>query len=344
MILYQRFCEKLEGLCAVSFSAAVGVDRKTLRRWEGSEGRLEDRPSRPGSAPHTTGLLPFIALVGAYQHYHGEIGGRTMETLTGVPHATADRIVSAWREKRPEAIVEPRTKVTILAPGVLYSSDGTPLKAGYGLTVHLFPVMDEASAYRLALLLLPQPSEEAIERLLEEVFIEDGPPLAFKADHGSEYFHSKRFHTFLESWNVLALPNPGHYPKFNGRKEHGHWEFECHVRRTPGWPFLTKVEARQTFGRVMMLLNHEFPRPILGGKTSGNVFRQIPRPRIDRTELRQEVEAWGRKIHEVYPDLKGGEPAYERRAISCALLRHRLIKIEGPKLSPFFDTLLGQRL
>lgn len=344
MILYERFCEKLEGLSAASFSGAVGVDRKTLYRWARRDGQLADRPTSPGHAPHTTGLLPFIALVGAYQQYHGEIGGRTMEAITGVPHATADRMVSAWREKRPDAYVEPRTKVTVLAPGVLYSSDGSPLKTGYGLTVHLFPILDECSWYRLGLLLLPQPSEEAVERLADETFIEDGPPLVFKADHGSEYFHCKRFSEFLRSWGVLALPTPPHYPKYNGRKEHGHWEFECHVRRTPGWPFLTPPELRHAFGRVMMLLNHEFPRPILGGQTSRDVFLHRPRPRIDRAELRQEVEAWGRKIHEVYPNLKGGEPAYQRRAISCALLNHRLIKIEGPKLSPFFETLLGQKL
>lgn len=344
MILYRGFCESLEGLSGTSFARAVGISRRTMGRWRKRNGCLEDRSPQPKERPRTTSLFDFVSVYGAYRRFQGEIGGRVIETLTGVSHATADRILAPFREPRPEDYVEPRTTVSFLAPGVAYSIDGVTFKTAHGFKVEPAAVQDECSRCRLGLLVAPTLDEASVERFLEEIFILYGPPLVFKADHGAPFYHSHRFRAFLLSWGVLLLPSPPHWPQYNGKKERAIWELECHVRRTPGWPFITARELYRAFGHVMMSLNHEFPRPILGGKTSHRILTETPRPTIRRAELRKEVDDWGQAIHEVCPNLRGGEPLYARWAITCALINRGLLKIEGPKLLPFFKSQLGQRL
>jgi hypothetical protein len=344
VILTNAADEAALGTSAHTFAAAIGLSRRTLSRWKIRDQRaaLADRPPVPNE-PRRVREPERDEVLWAYVLSTRTYGGRTLADLTGVPHATADRIIAAFRERHGSAVMEPPARVEILFPLVVLSADDACVEDFRGTTHRFMPFQDEMSRLKLQLLFQRSIRSWRIRRTLEAIFVEVGVPLLFKSDRDRR-FKSRAVLTLLEAYGVLWFPGPPYYPPFNGKDERANSEFLAYVHNDPAWPGVVGRDLRDLFVKALVHLNHEKPRAVLGGKTSAQVFRPEDQLKIDRKEFAEEVSTYGQQLRAVYPKLIGGLHAYRRWAITCALLGRGLAKIEGQKVSTFLQPVLGQKI
>lgn len=346
MILRNAADEAALGTPLHAFATAVGVNRKTLWNWRDrlSRGReLTDRSPVPHAPAQALSEETRQKILAAYEASHRTYGGRTLEAATGVPHATCDRVIALHRERHEAVAKEPPARVEILAPLVVLAADSARVEDWTGTGWRFMTFEDEHS--RLALRLLFQRSIRGwtVRRALKDVFDHVGVPLLFKTDRGRE-FKSRAVQNLLAAHGVLWFAGPPYYPEFNGKNERSHDEFLRFVRGDPAWPCVVGSALRTLFVKALVHLNREKPRLVLDGKTSAEVFHTKCQPAIDRKSFNEEVYEYGRKLKEVYPQLKGGVHPYRRWAITCALVARGLAKIEGQKVSTFIEPILGKKL
>ncbi len=346
MILKNAVDEAGIGTPIRTFVSAVGLDRKTLWNWRDRQDRgsgLADRPPVPLRRPHAVSPDDRENVIAAYEESHRTYGGRTLEVATGIPHATCDRIIASVRETREVPVQEPPAHVEILAPLVILSADSARVEDWAGIGRRFMTFEDEMSRLKLRLLFQPSIRGWTVRRALEDIFDHVGVPLLFKTDRGRE-FKGRAVQNLLDAYGVLWFAGPPYYPQFNGKNERSHAEFLRFVENDPAWPCVTGPALRGLFVKALVHLNTERPRLVLDGNTSAEAFRAKDPPNIDRRQFNEEVYEYGRKLREVYPDLKGGVHPYRRWAIACALIARGLAKIEGEKVSTFIEPVLGKKL
>lgn len=346
MILKNLADEAALGTPLGTFVSAVGLDRKTLWNWRDRQDRgqgLADRLPVPERRPHAVSSEHRQKVLAAYEESHRTYGGRTLEAATGVPHATCDRVIASYRETREVSVKEPPAHVEILAPLVILSADSARVEDWVGIGWRFMTFEDERSRLKLRLLFQRSIRGWTVRRALEDIFDHVGVPLLFKTDRGRE-FKGRAVQNLLDAYGVLWFAGPPYYPQFNGKNERSHDEFLRFVQGDPAWPCVVGPALRALFVRALVHLNRERPRLVLDGKTSTEVFRAGHQPAIDRKSFNEEVYEYGRKLKEVYPQLKGGIHPYRRWAITCALVARGLAKIEGEKVSTFIEPVLGKKL
>lgn len=233
--------------------------------------------------------------------------------------STIGRAISDLRQ-RPEARAKPvRYEVTI--SGVMWSEDGTGFRER-GRKKELLVIQDEHARLKLGHRLVAGPAdEEAVYNYLAKAFSEHGPPLVLKHDGGS-IFHGDRIRGLLAKYGVTDLTGPRSYPQYNGKQERSMRDiksFERAMRRQG-----MRGRLRDRLDAAIGDLNDDRPRPMLGGRTARETYRQDHKELPDRRDFIEDVDRTERELR-VKARSRRDLVAARRRAVELSLLRHGLI-------------------
>jgi transposase InsO family protein len=247
---------------------------------------------------------------------------------------TISRVIADLKPK-PEPKRKPR-RYEIAAPMVMWSEDGTKFKDG-GKKKELLVLQDENSRYKLNWELADGPANATIvTKYLREAFETNGAPLVVKHD-GDSIFHDECVRQLLDEYSVVDLTSPPGYPQFNGKKERSMRDIKSYERALRKNRVGDSLENRIEL--TMTDLNDDRPRPVLGGMTAAEVFRQNRIRLPDRRRFKMEVETRQLELvaqagarHEIQ--------AARRRAIIEVLSSYELLNWGG-NVSTYFQSETG---
>jgi len=224
----------------------------------------------------------------------------------------------------PEEPVKPR-RYEIASPMVMWAEDGTGFKER-GQKKELLVVQDECSRYKTGWRLAHGPANASlVAEYLREAFIKHGAPLVLKHD-GDAIFHDQEVQEVLDKYQVISLTSPAGYPRFNGKKERSMRDIKSYQRALLKHRVGTSLNQRIRI--TMRDLNDERPRPVLSGRTAGEVFQLERRLLPDRKRFRMEVET--RQLEfESQAGSRHEFLAARRKAVIQVLSRYKLLKWRG---------------
>lgn len=233
---------------------------------------------------------------------------------------TIARVIEDIREtKKPKE--KPR-RYEMTAPNVMWSEDGTDFREN-GRKKELLILQDECSRYKIHTRLTHGPANsQDVHDYLQEAFDKHGPPLILKHD-GDSIFHEEKVEKLLADHHVVSLTSPPHYPPFNGKMERAMRDVKSYVRAmktySPGHPLQTMIDD------AMEDLNDARPRPVLGGKTSKEVFENTRKTLPSRKKFYQEVMKVEEQLLDDAASRKQKREA-RRTAVELVLYRYEMMK------------------
>jgi transposase InsO family protein len=220
------------------------------------------------------------------------------------------------REERPQA-----RRYEMAGAMVMWSEDGTTLKDSAGKK-ELLLLQDERARYTLNRRLSAGPAKgEDVASYLKEAFQQHGAPLVLKQDNDSA-LNSPEVQRVCDEWGVVLLNSPPGYPPFNGKKERRFRDVKSFVRALLRHRVGSSLEEQVNI--ALDDLDHERPRPVLGGRTAREVFdqdrlrlpnRQLFLSDVEITRCELEAQAGSRQ------ELANAR----RRAVMEVLLRYSLL-------------------
>lgn len=305
-----------------------GIQPSSLRRWKRRRERVVEEPKKRGR-PEAIGPQARWKIRECYQAHFGQWGPSVMrewairEGLGTWSVGTISRVIADLKPKK-----EPRPKprrYEIAAPMVMWSEDGTALK-DQGRKRELLVLQDECSRFKVNWDLAEGAATAAmVARYLREAFEEHGPPLVLKHD-GDSIFHEDCVQRLLDEYGVVDLTSPPGHPQFNGKKERSMRDIKGYVRALAANRIGSSLEER--IAMTMADLNHDRPRPVLGGHTAHEVFSQMRIRLPDRRRFKLEVET-----RQLELEAKAGSrreiQAARRQAVIEILSRYGLLKWRG---------------
>jgi len=246
--------------------------------------------------------------------------------------STVGAVIADLREPKPAA--RPPVRYEITASNVMWSEDGTGFKQ-HGRKQELLVVQDEHARCKLNWELADGPAtSKDVHRYLEQAFGRYGAPLVLKHD-GDAIFHTPEIKALLEEHQVLDLTAPPGYPGYNGKQERSMRDIKSYE-----WAMRRHGHKGHLDGRIraiMQDLNEERPRPVLGGRTAREAYREGLAPLPDRSQIRRDVDEL-EAILLTEARSRNEVKQARRRAIEETLWRYGLMEIEG-EVSP--DLLSG---
>ncbi len=237
---------------------------------------------------------------------------------------TIARVIADLREPEEEELPPRRMEVT--APDVMWSEDGTGFRQR-DRKRELLVVQDECSRYKLNWRLAKGPaSSKDVVSYLKEAFARHGPPLVLKHD-GDAIFHEQEVERLLARHGVVSLTAPPGWPGYNGKTERSMRDIKSMERAMRRHGVGGKLEDRLDV--TLLDLNEERPRPVLGGRTASEVYRDCQKPLPDRWAFIGSVDQEEARLRSEATSRREAASA-RRRAIENILLRDGLMVIEGP--------------
>lgn len=236
---------------------------------------------------------------------------------------TIAKVVADLRE--PEEPELPPQRMEVTAPDVMWSEDGTGF-GRRGRKRELLVVQDECSRKKLNSCLAKGPANSRdVVSYLEEAFLQHGPPLVLKHD-GDAIFHEREVILLLEKYGVVPLTSPPGWPGYNGKTERAMRDIKSMERamRRHG----IKGSLKDRLNITLTDLNEDRPRPMLGGRTASEVYRDQMRPLPDRQSFIKSVDEEEARLSSEATSRREARSA-RRRAIENVLLRDGLMVIEG---------------
>ena len=305
----------------------MGISIQALNRWiRRSEGeRSSTRTGRPEIIPSAARWK----LRACYVNHYKQWGPRVLrewcrrEGLGTWSATTIARVIEDLRDVPEEK--SPPVRYEIVGSQVMWSEDGTGFKER-GRKKELVVAQDEHARFKVGHELVDGPADEdAVHRNLEAAFAKYGAPLVLKHDGGS-IFHGQRIRSLLQEHQVIELTGPRYYPQYNGKKERSIRDIKSFERamRRHGAP----SSLRGRIDSAMRDLNEWRPRPVLGGRTSREVFEQDRIPLPDRQDFSKEVDRTERQLHDS-ATTRAERDAARRRAVEQVLLAYGLMKEIG---------------
>jgi len=304
----------------------MGVKHESLKRCiDRLEGQSPLRNSKPGR-PLAVSARVRLKIRDCYIEHYKQWGPRTLagwcrrQGLGDYSPTTITSIIDDIRDCKP-AREKPR-RYEITAPGVMWSEDGAGFR-DYGRKRELLLLQDECSRYKVNKRLVKGPaSSDDVYDYLREAFDKHGAPLVLKHD-GNTIFHEERLHKLLEGYGVISLKSPARYPPFNGKTERSIRDIKSYERAMRRFDSNSTLQCR--IEAAIHDLNEERPRPVLGGRTSREVFEDRHRPFPDRHKFYNKVIKAERMILSESCTRKQKDDA-RRRAVEFVLLRQGLMK------------------
>jgi len=318
---------------------AMGVRTKSLKRWMmrlEKMDKLTAKLGRPESIPAEVRWK----LRQCYLAHYGQWGPRVLrcwairESLGTFSAGTIARVI-ADLVSQPEQKAKPR-RYEIMAPMVMWAEDGTGFRE-QGQKKELLVVHDECSRYKTGWRLAHGPAKASlVVEYLSEAFQKYGAPLILKHD-GDSIFHEQQVQEVLDKYHVLSLTSPAGYPRFNGKKERSMRDIKSYQRALQ--KHRVGGSLRQRIQITMHDLNHERPRPVLGGRTAREVFDQDRIPLPNRKRFKMEVETRQKEL-EVKAGSRHEFQAARRKAVIQVLSKYELLKWRGD-VSTYFNRQTG---
>jgi transposase InsO family protein len=305
----------------------MGITVQALHRWvRRCEG---ERVSARAGRPEVIAAVVRWQLRACYLAHYKQWGPRVLREWSqrqGLGRWSATTISAVIADLRDEPDEKPPTmRYEIVGSNVMWSEDGTGFK-DRGRKKELVVAQDEHARFKVGHELVDGPAnEDAVHRNLEGAFARYGAPLVLKHDGGS-IFHGQRIRALLRKHQVTELTGPRHYPQYNGKKERSFRDiksFERAMRRHG-----TQSPLRQRIEAAIHDLNHDRPRPVLGGRTAREVFNRDRIPLPDRDEFMKEVNRTEREFHDT-ATTRAERDAARRRAVEHVLLVYGLLKEMG---------------
>jgi hypothetical protein len=306
----------------------MGVTVQAVTAWRRRRSRAHgasDTCGRPAAIPPAARTQ----IRDCYLAHYGEWGPQVLQAwcerqqLGSWSATTIAAVIDDLKE--PDEVEPPPARLTVTAPDVMWSEDGTGFKRRRRKR-ELLVVQDDYSRRKLNHRLVPGPaSSRDVVSYLKEAFARHGAPLVLKHD-GDSIFHDAAVSSLLDRHGVVSLTSPAGWPGYNGKQERSMRDiksFERALRRHGvGGSLATRLELAMTD------LNDERPRPVLGGRTAreAHADRTVTLPdrrdftaAVDDEETRLMAEAMSRR----------DANSARRRAIENVLMRDGLLVIEG---------------
>lgn len=266
----------------------------------------------------------------------GTWGAQSMYDLLGgviarskIHEVLDERRDAEGRVKRPHA-----RRYEFVAPQVTYSTDFIAVRP----RGRVLRVQDERSRYTLGFAHQDHWPDEKVAAFAEEILQKHGPPLFFKHDLGGE-FRGADFQAMLRRHQVIAVPSPPYYPKFNGKNERANLSVRQWIAPTEAdRPTLTRVLEQIT--QATLDQNDVRRKDVLGGRTPVDIFENEPRTKVDRDALYSEWDQLREEILKRNPPEPSRRSAAEMEAMRLAALvivkKHKLVRYpstpEDPKV------------
>ena len=281
---YQRLCEYLV------------LPYASVRRWNHHIDRGQPALIKPG--PQKVAPLELEELhVHLFRLKHGHQRSRGVGRLyRQYQDQISRRDLQALMETVRREIVQQRQaelrRITWQVPGLVWSLDNAELVGLPSHKLHLHQVQDLASRYKFTPWVGERVLGESVAARLEQLFLQQGPPLVLKRDNGSNLNH-QAVDEVLARHLVIPLNSPPHYPPYNGGMEGAVREMKI--------PLLEKILARgplpesqvQVWAEVLAHeLNHR-SRPCLHGQVACKVFHDAkPAMKVYTLRKRKETFDW----------------------------------------------------
>ncbi len=305
----------------------LGISPCALGRW--MERQRHPSPSPCRGRPCVIDDVARAKIRACYTAHYGQWGPQVLAAwsrrsdLGDWCAATLAAVIADLREPEDDKPTPVRYEVT--ASNVMWSEDGT----GFRQRAHkqeLLVVQDEHARLKVNWDLAVGPaSSRDVCRYLNEAFERYGSPLVLKHD-GDKIFHTAEVTTLLEKHGVLDLTSPAGHPGYNGKQERSMRDIKSYERAMRRHGDTGPLEDRI---RVTMKdLNEDRPRPVLGGRTAVEAYREGLTQLPDRELFREVVESRERTLLATAASRSEASKA-RRRAIEQTLIGYGLVEIKG---------------
>ena len=227
--------------------------------------------------------------------------------------------------REPEPPDRPCWGYEVTATDVMWREDGTGFRQR-GRKQELLVVQDEHARLKLNWKLATGPAAaKDVCSYLEAAFCQYGPPLVLKHD-GAGIFKEDTVAKLLARYGVVELTAPPGWPGYNGKQERSMRDIKSYERALRRHGVKGTLQGR--IALAMQDLNEDRPRPVLGGRTAKEAYRQDRAMFPDRSAFCREVISEARTLGRNAASRSERAQA-RRRAVEVVLLRHGLLQISG---------------
>ncbi len=316
----------------------LGMSKQSLARWVHRRHRTEPQP--PQGRPEAIGPAARWKIRRCYLDHHRQWGPRVLaawadrQGLGRHSPTTVAKVIEDLRLPEPKLPRPKRYEVTVA--DAMWSEDGAGFKE-QGKKRELLVLHDECSRYKVNYRLVHGPATaKDVCAYLRGAFETHGAPLVLKHDGGA-IFHAEEVKILLDEFGVVELTGPRHYPCYNGKKERSIRDiksYERAIKRDLPWSTLSN-----RISVAVEDLNDHRPRPMLGGRTAQEVYRDQRLKLPDRSRFRRDVDR--REIQlEKEATSRAEQDSARRRAVEQVLIRYGLLKY-GAGMSTDFKARTG---
>lgn len=332
MVIESREQMKELGGSMSNFCAALGKHRSLIYRWEARKDRLKDKKSLAKTYPTKISEVKRAEVICEYTNNHGISGGWTVANLVGGISASKAREII--REVRPYIMMyirklEEKLKnnhYEFLNPHVCWSWDYMHVWLGMEKMI-LQVLRDECTRYILNWVISSTATTENVSRLISDAITKFNiTPLVIKRDNDVA-IETDEFKNFLTVNNIIDLPNPPHYAKYQGHHERGNGDLRSQLHLYEINPCITYREMMVQVEGVVSYLNNTKPRMNFNGKTSAQILENLPLANVNIEELIGEIKKTEQECLPMFTG-KNGLRKLHRYAVIEALKNRSLLTVE----------------
>lgn len=313
-------------------AASLEISPRTLSDWgmKWREDRLREKPR--GRPLKQTGPIRRGEFIEVLNGQGPQTGLRPLKVL--FPDMARGEILDVlWRFRRifvrkNHLVVH---SLTWEFPGMVWAMDHTDVTLPVdGFFKRVFSVRDLGSGCQILWLPVEDGTAPVTIRALNQLFIQNGPPLVLKSDNGSAFI-SDEMSSFLRTWGVVQLLSPPGIPQYNGSCEAGIGSMEIRTRweavRNGRWMDWTledmeraRIQANQTARGIGSPAPEEIwkNRPEISCK-----FRGAFRSTIHEEEIKERLE---RGIQPEAELERYEQSSIDRVSIRRALVAHGILR------------------
>jgi len=315
------------------FCKALGKHRSLIYRWGARNGRLKDKLPLAKTYPTRISEVKRAEVITEYANSHGLAGGWTLSALVGGISASKAREII--REARPYIVtymrkLEERLKKNhyeFLNPHTCWSWDYINIWLNMEKMV-LQILRDECSRHILNWAITSVATCENVTRLISGAIDKFNiKPLVLKRDNEGA-LKADMFKAFLALKNIIDLPNPPNYAKYQAHHERGNGDINGMLHLYEINPCTTYSEMRDRVEVTVDYLNNTKPRMKFDGKTSAHVLASVHMASgVTVQELIEEIKKTEVDLLPLF-DGKNGLRKLHRYAVTEVLKSRKLLTVE----------------
>ena len=302
-------------------AAASGLDRATLNRWRGRLRRGEPLVKRRGPGPRPLDPEAQSKAGDLVRALAGQVGAESLRrSVPGLSRRQAAAVKTAVRHELELERRQGAARVTVSAPGILRGFDAMQ----FGRQASLLVSADGSVPYRTHWATTRHYDGDTVAAFLEQDLATNGSPLVLRMDRARQH-DTPAVRAVLARHEVLLLQGPPRWAQYYGQlerqnREHRAWLRSALVTDDPG------PEPR--IPAMINALNNSWRRRTLGWQTAAEVWNGRSPVRVDRRDLREEVEREARRLRR-HKALRGRDRGWAQRiAIKHALVKRGLLRLE----------------